>query len=308
VAIFRNIAVRTYGDEKFLRLSRPQPCGQYLWLYLLTGPHTTSIPGLSHVGEMAMAEALGWPLEGFREAFKEAFREGLVKADWKARVLWIPNAIKHNPPGSPNVVKSWWHHWDCIPECPLKVEAGHALATFLEFMGPSWKAFGKPFGKALAKALANQEQEQEQEQDTHTEARAEGKPFGKPSGKPSENGSLLGFEKFWSAYPAKRAQTVAAEAWKAIDPDAALVQTILAAVERQKRSKQWSERGAIPNPAKWLAERRWEDSEDQVGDSSDERRRKAAELAERSRRERETAGSAEDWDRARRARKDTEQE
>jgi hypothetical protein len=80
---------------------------------------------------MALAEELDWSGEEFREAFGEVSGKGLVKADWKARVVWIPKAVKYNQPESPNVVKSWRYTWDEIPECALKAEAHNRLAAFL---------------------------------------------------------------------------------------------------------------------------------------------------------------------------------
>lgn len=171
MARWRKIDVRVWSDERFRRLSRPQPNAQTLWLYLLTGPHTNSIPGLFCIGEAAMAEAIGWSLKGFREGFAELFREGLVEADWEARVVWIKNAIRYNPPDNPNVVKSWRVAWDETPECPLKDKAWQALKGFMEGYG---KGFAEGFAKAcpkglangLANGMANKEQEQEQEQES----------------------------------------------------------------------------------------------------------------------------------------------
>jgi hypothetical protein len=96
-------------------------------MFLLTGPQTSNIPGLFRAGEMALAEELGWSVEAFREAFGEVFRKGLAEADWKARVVWVPNAVKYNRPESPNVVKSWRYAWDEIPECSLKAQAHERL-------------------------------------------------------------------------------------------------------------------------------------------------------------------------------------
>jgi len=169
---YRKVEVRTWGDEKFRRLSPMPPCGQGLWLFLITGPFTGPVPGLFRAGRAAMAEELDWSLEAFDKAFGEAFREGMVKADFRARVVWVPNAIKHNKPESPNVVKSWATELDLIPECPLKWEAIEALKASVYALGEAFaKAFDKAIGKPLpkpsakpsAKAMPNQEQEQEQE-------------------------------------------------------------------------------------------------------------------------------------------------
>ena len=43
-----------WGDKSFRELSAPQPCGQALWIYLLTGPHTTPLPGLFMAGEAGL--------------------------------------------------------------------------------------------------------------------------------------------------------------------------------------------------------------------------------------------------------------
>jgi len=161
MARYRKIDTRMWADAKFGALSSPPPAGKYLWIALLTGPFTTNLPGLFRVGEMALAEELGWPLEGFRKVFAELFREGLAKADWNARVVWIPNAIKYNPPDNPNVVKGWRVSWDEAPECALKIEAYERLTRFTEGLG---QGFGKAFRESCAKGSVNQEQEQEQQQ------------------------------------------------------------------------------------------------------------------------------------------------
>lgn len=165
MARYRKVDVRVWGDEKFRRLTPLQPSGQALWLYLITNPSTTNVPGIYRAGEAALSEELGWTLEPFREAFREVFREGLAEADWKARVVWLPGAAKYHRPENPNVVKSWGSTWDEIPECQLKDKAFHHLKAFTKGLG---EGFGEAFLEAcrqpLAKSMANQEQEQEQEQ------------------------------------------------------------------------------------------------------------------------------------------------
>lgn len=174
---FRKIEVRMWGDQKFCDLSPLPPCGQGLWMFLLTGPHTGPIPGLFRAGRAAMAEELNWDQEAFDKAFLEVLSKGMVDADWKAKVVWIPNAISCNRPESPNVVRSWASEWDLIPECELKLNAYHALKASIHALG---EAFGKAFNEAISepsvkpsrKTCPNQEQEQEQEQYKNKEAAA----------------------------------------------------------------------------------------------------------------------------------------
>ena len=194
---YRKIEVRTWSDEKFRALSGIPPSGQGLWFFLLTGPHTTAIPGLFRAGRAAMAEELDWDQEAFDKAFQEVFEQGMAKADFKAKLVWLPTAVLHNKPESPNVVRSWRVELDLLPECDLKREAIEGIREALELVGHSYveafdevishkekqpsKPSAKPSPKPSAKTSLNQEQEQEQEQ--------EGVQGGKPPG-PPEGGKI----------------------------------------------------------------------------------------------------------------------
>ena len=174
--------MRTWADERFRELSPIQPSGQAIWFFLLTGPHTGPVPGLFRAGRAAMAEELDWGLEAFDEAFREVLNKGMAKADFKARLIWLPNALKHNKPESPNVVRSWRTELDLLPECDLKSEAMAHIREALQTIGnayvsafdeitktltekPSPKPSAKPSLKPSPKTMPNQEQEQEQEKE-----------------------------------------------------------------------------------------------------------------------------------------------
>jgi hypothetical protein len=171
MARYRKIHVAMYADAKFTNLSRPQPSAQWLWVYLLTGPHTTIIPGVSCIGEAGLAESLGWEVEAFREVFREVYAKGMAKADWKARLVWVPNAVFYNPPESQNVIKAWSKTWPEVPECQLKVTAHTELKAFVEGLGEGWI---EVFNKTFPHPSVNQEQEQEQEQENTSAAAAAG--------------------------------------------------------------------------------------------------------------------------------------
>lgn len=181
---YRKIAVRTWSDEKFRSISKMPPSAQGLWFFLIAGPMTGPIPGLFRAGKSGMAEELDWPQEAFDEAFGEVLAKGMAKADFDARLVWLPKALEHNRPESPNVVRSWRTDLDLLPECGLKKEAIEAMRAFVGTLGtgfaaafdeicpaeqgppkPSPKPSGKPKRKASPKTMPNQEQEQEQEQE-----------------------------------------------------------------------------------------------------------------------------------------------
>jgi hypothetical protein len=163
---YRTLDVRLWGDVKFRALSPLQPSGQALFLYLLTNPNTTSIPGLYRAGAAGMAEELGWTTKGFLEVLQEVLDQGLIKVDLNSRVVFIPNVARYNKPQSPNVIKSWTSHWDEIPECELKNIAYQSLKLYVDGLGEAYiDAFDKTIGKPKYKAMPNQEQEQEKEQE-----------------------------------------------------------------------------------------------------------------------------------------------
>ena len=177
------VARRTFGDARVRALSSPPPNGQSLFIRLLIGPELTNIPGLIIAGEQGLAEALGWPLKGFREAFAEVSAQGLAKADWGARLVWVPKSLKHNRPQSPNVVLSWRTMWVELPECDLKREAYQAMKRFFA----EHQAFAKAFAEACPDPSANQEQEQEQKDPSGGRGRPRRSPLAKASPKKSES-------------------------------------------------------------------------------------------------------------------------
>ena len=192
---FSRVTRRMWNDEKFQRLSAPRPNAQTLWLRLLTGPELGCIPGLFTAREGGLMDALHWANPSFRNCWREIADLGMAFADWHAGLVWVPNAIVHNPPESPNVVKSWRLAWRELPECELKTQATSGLREHLRLMGPEWlrtfdemvlgaagpktvppsnsngsakpsgKPLRKPFGKPSPEPIGNQDQDQDQEQD-----------------------------------------------------------------------------------------------------------------------------------------------
>lgn len=149
---YRKVELSMYADEKFMRLSPMLPSGQSLWLYLLTGPHTGHIPGLFVCGKAAMAEALNWTPEAFAKAFDEVLAEGMLRFDAKTRLMWLPKAIVHNMPESPNVVRSWKQAYKEIPKSDLLYEAVSLVKESICARGDDFtKAFGEVFGEVLPK-------------------------------------------------------------------------------------------------------------------------------------------------------------
>lgn len=69
------------------------------------------------------------------------------------------------------------------------------------------------------------------------------------------------FGRFWDEYPRKTAKKMAERAWMKIKMTNELYAKIMAALEEQKRSQQWTKDDGrfIPHPATWINQERWED-------------------------------------------------
>lgn len=174
MATYSKIERRMWGDRKFRGLSAAPPNAQTIWLYLLTGPHCTCVPGLLDLTVEAIAGKHRWPVEETRACFDEILAAGMAIEDREAGVILIPNALELNPPQSVNVVKAWGPVLAELPECDLVDRWISAAWAYLCDRGEAWAdafqegyrdAFGDAYPDAFAKASRIQEQEQEQEEE-----------------------------------------------------------------------------------------------------------------------------------------------
>jgi len=94
-------------------------------------------------------------------------------------------------------------------------------------------------------------------------------PLPSPEGEASDNAE--NFERFWSSYPKKVSKQKAFRVWQSISPDKSLTETMIASLERQRKSPDWNtENGRyIPYPARWLSEKRWEDETKVIASDND---------------------------------------
>lgn len=70
------------------------------------------------------------------------------------------------------------------------------------------------------------------------------------------------FLAFWDAYPKKEDKKRAAAKFATALKSGVKVETVMAGLEKAKRSEQWTERKYIPLPSTWLNGARWEDEAD----------------------------------------------
>lgn len=114
---YRKIEPRMWDDERFAPLSKD---AKLAWLCILTGPHTTPLPGLFVCGIATLSESLRDDIDTVSKAVNELCGAGLVRFNATTRVMQVPNAPKYNPCANPKVLKGWFTVWKGVPDCVEK--------------------------------------------------------------------------------------------------------------------------------------------------------------------------------------------
>ena len=114
---YRKIEPSMWDDERFAPLSKD---AKLAWLCILTGPHTTPLPGLFVCGIATLSESLRDDIDTVSKALKELGDAGLVRFNPTTRVMQVPNAPKYNPCANPKVLKGWFTVWKGVPDCAEK--------------------------------------------------------------------------------------------------------------------------------------------------------------------------------------------
>ncbi len=130
--VFRKVAVRMWSDERIARLD---PIPKLVWVYVLTGEHTTSLPGLWVAGAGTIAEGLGLRVAAVEAHLLTLESLGLLQRDPPLRVLRVPNAPRYNRAENARVIHSWFTKWSSFPDCPLKFAHVVSLAEGLDEAG-----------------------------------------------------------------------------------------------------------------------------------------------------------------------------
>lgn len=160
--------MRMWNDEHFRALSQPKPSAQFLWMYLLTGPPTIAAPGVVRATRGGLADELGWSAKDFDRCWTEIESAHMGVVDWKAGVIFLPNAAFYNPPAGMNAIKTWARSLEHIVECDLKRRIINHLLRYLtdysDAFGTDWQGlFPNARAEGMLHATAEGTAERNQE-------------------------------------------------------------------------------------------------------------------------------------------------
>lgn len=164
-SMYRCVEIRVWNDEKFVALTER---AKLLWLFLLTHPNTRAYPGLFSFSVSETAERFGWTTSETTRLLDEVTTRKMARHDANLRLLLLPNAIKSNPPASPNAAKAWGRALREFPVCALRKSAESNGFRYLResCLGEAFpEAFRQGLGEGFAKGTGNQISKKEEDQE-----------------------------------------------------------------------------------------------------------------------------------------------
>ena len=194
--VHRKVEPDVWLDDAFLALSPPKPNAQTLWLYLLTGPRTTMIPGVVKARPAVMADDLRWPLRAWERCMAEIEATGRAKIDRDAGLVVLTNALLHrgipretSRPNGENSRKAWLSAFDSLPNCALRDDLGVVLRAFLSAClaqnandsGESMSDHVPDHPRTMSQTIGTQDQKQEQEQEQKVRSGEPAAPVAPPA-------------------------------------------------------------------------------------------------------------------------------
>ena len=125
---YRKIESKLWAWPKFRAL---KPSHRLVLLHILTGPHTTLVPGLWVAGLGSLAESANLPAREYSAAVEQLQQQELVRVDWDHSVVWAPLALEFDPPTSPTQIIGWAPHLAEVQQCELRWAAERELKDWL---------------------------------------------------------------------------------------------------------------------------------------------------------------------------------
>jgi hypothetical protein len=122
-----------WRGETFQRIG---DMAKVIFIFLVTGPKTTRMPGIVLCTPQDIATAIGLPIDEVNASLQELYADGcVVYADG---LFWLPNATRFEHVCNPHIVRSWAKVWPFIPHGHIKRQAWFALRDWCKKKGPKY--------------------------------------------------------------------------------------------------------------------------------------------------------------------------
>lgn len=289
---YSKVFVKIWHSKDFRTLSEE---GKMLFLYLLTSPHR-NMGGFYYLPLPYLCFDVGLDEKRVVKALEELTDKDMALYDYNTQVVLIKKWFCYNPIENENQAKGLNKQLAEIPKSKLFKPFVNCVKEYCKYIETILKGFDIPFenpSERVSKPYTKPGTGTGTETGTgaidicapdgarvHTisESKQSGgsveaeKVTATLEDKPSKSGPRSPFkskrqeqlfDEFWAQYPKKRSKGQAEKAWVKIQPqpDEQLVDRMIAAIERAKKSEEWRKENGryIPYPATWLNAKGWED-------------------------------------------------
>lgn len=246
MAIYRKVSISFWTDPKVDERFSPED--KYFFLYLLTNPHT-NLCGCYEISYKQLKDETGYSRESISvliNRFENTYN--IIRYDVNTYEMLILNWKKYNWSSSPSFMTSVQKEIQKVKNPQFReylLDERHCVDTVSTLCDTVSSA---PVTVTDTVTVTVTSSNSVNDDKKRVRKKYEDTPE---------------FEAFWNAYPKvkQKSKQEAREAFAKVDVP---LQTILDALEIQKRSHDWQKDGGqyIPYPAKWLNKRRWEDAVD----------------------------------------------
>lgn len=214
---------------------------RYLYIYLLTSPYN-NICGCYEISVKQMAKQTGMSERRCESALRRLEEDhGVVVYDHDSKEVLIPKWGRHNWSTSDKLVKG-------VEDAAKYIKTPDFKNYILGQLENGIDTISIPYRYTIKHSI-----------DNNTISISNSIVYrGNKKIRGSGGEEDKGFETFWAAYPRKVNKNGARDSFAKVDVP---LETLLKAIETQRRSRQWTESDGqyIPYPATWLNQRRWED-------------------------------------------------
>lgn len=218
---------------------------RYLYIYLLTSPHN-NICGCYEISIKQMAKQTGMSERRCESALRRLEEDhGVVVYDHDSKEVLIPKWGRHNWSTSDKLVKG-------VEDTAKYIKTPDFRDYVLGQLEKGIDTVSIPYRYSVKHSIDNNTI-------SKSISSSISKSINKGIGESEGKGEVeTDFDKFWAAYPRKVNKDGARASFLKVDTS---LDTLLKAIAKQRRSRQWQEADGryIPYPATWLNQRRWED-------------------------------------------------
>jgi len=284
MAIFRKIEISFWQDDFILDLT---PEEKFFYIYLMSNSKTNQL-GCYEIPRKIIDLETGLHMDVINTLLERFQKSGKIEYDTETNEILLLNWKSYNWTTSPKMKT-------CILKDFDRVKSPR-LTSILEgfFVEYGYLDKCESMGMDTHPNRVGEEEEQEQEEEEQEQDTPK-PPAGGTCATEKVEKALLAeyFERFYTAYPKKRAKDKAKKAFMKLKGDEIFLDAVLDSLEKQKRSTDWKKDDGqyIPYPASWVNGGMWQD--EVVPDSSPRGGVSATRTADILRKRKEQAGFCE---------------